>query len=53
MRSCVILISSYLDELANVQLFNSSPISLDMLILKALGKQPVSSHLWKECADLN
>lgn len=53
MRSCVILISFYLGELANVQLFNSNPVSLDVLILKAFGKQPVSDHLWKECTDLN
>lgn len=53
MCSCIILISLYLDELANVQLFDSSPISVDVLILKAFGKQPVSNHLWKECTDLN
>lgn len=53
MYSCVFLISSYLDELLNVQLFNISPTSLDMQIIQAFGQEPISNHLWKECTDLN
>lgn len=51
--SCVFLISSYLDELVNVQLFNISPTSPDMQILQAFGQEPIPNHLWKECTDLN
>lgn len=53
MCSCVFLISSYLDELVNIQLFNISPPSPDMQILQAFGQEPISNHLWKEFTDLN
>lgn len=41
MHGCTVLISSYSGVLAYVRLFNNSPISPDMLIPKAVGKQPV------------